>query len=68
MSGNPNDAGSTARRFEGDAGANLVEYSMLIALIVVVCLAAVTFFGNTATSKMNCASSAVTNQVGGVTC
>ena len=56
------------RRLEGDAGANLVEYSMLIALIVVVCLSALTFFGRTATSKMDCASSAVVNQTGGATC
>lgn len=55
-------------RLSGDEGSNLVEYSMLIALIVVVCLSAVTFFGNTATSKMDCASSAIVNQVGGVTC
>lgn len=55
-------------RLSGDEGSNLVEYSMLIALIVVVCLSAVTFFGNTATSKMDCASSAIVNQVGGVRC
>jgi len=57
-----------ASRLSGDTGANLVEYSMLIALIVVVCLSAVTFFGSKATSKMNCASSAVVNQTGNVTC
>ena len=32
-------------------GSNLVEYSMLMALIVVVCLAAMTFFGSAATSQ-----------------
>lgn len=56
------------RRFAGDDGANLVEYSMLIALIVVVCLAAVTAFGDAATSKMDCASDAIVDQVGGVNC
>ena len=56
------------RRFTGDDGANLVEYSMLIALIVVVCLAAMTAFGNAATEKMDCASSAIVSQVGGVNC
>jgi Flp pilus assembly pilin Flp len=56
------------RRLAGDDGANLVEYSLLVALIVVVCLAAVTAFGNAATSKMDCASSAITSQVGGVNC
>ena len=56
------------RRLQGDTGANLVEYSMLLALIIVVCLSAITFFGRNATSKMDCAQSAVVNQVGGVTC
>jgi len=68
MRGTPNVPEQGQGRFEGDAGSNLVEYSMLIALIVVVCLSAVTFFGSAATSKMDCASSAVVNQVGGVTC
>ena len=31
----------------GERGANLIEYALLIALIVVVCLAAVTRFGQT---------------------
>ena len=56
------------QRLEGDAGANLVEYSMLIALIVVVCLSAVTFFGNSATSKMDCAANAVGSLIGGQQC
>ncbi len=68
MSENVNISERNASRFTGDAGSNLVEYSMLIALIVVVCLSAVTFFGSRATSKMDCASSAVVNQVGGVSC
>ena len=55
-------------RLSGDEGANLVEYSMLIALIVVVALSAVTFFGEAATSKMDCASDAIVDQVGGVNC
>jgi len=62
------DTPTPAQRFSGDQGANLVEYSMLIALIVVVALSAVTFFGNTATSKMDCASDAIVSQVGGVDC
>jgi Flp pilus assembly pilin Flp len=62
------DAQPRAQRVTGDDGANLVEYSMLIALIVVVCLSAVTFFGNAATSKMDCASDAIVSQVGGVNC
>jgi Flp pilus assembly pilin Flp len=47
------------RRFSGDDGANLVEYSMLIALIVVICLTAVQLFGAAATQKMDCASDSI---------
>ena len=47
------------QRLSGDSGANLVEYSMLIALIVVVCLAALQTFGSKANSKMSCNASAI---------
>ncbi len=33
-----------ARRFEGDDGASLVEYALLVSLITLVCAAAVGFF------------------------
>jgi Flp pilus assembly pilin Flp len=33
-------------RCVGDEGANLVEYALLVALIAIVCLAAVTFVGS----------------------
>jgi len=58
----------THQRLRGDDGANLVEYAMLMALIVVVCLSAVQLFGRNANSKMNCAASSVANQTAGVTC
>ncbi len=37
--------GRDPERFKGDHGASLVEYAFLLALITVVCLGAVTFFG-----------------------
>ena len=55
-------------RCKTDRGASLVEYAMLVALIIVVCLAALTVFGNNAKAKISCSSSAIVNQVGGVTC
>ncbi len=55
---------SAKGRLEGDTGANLVEYAMLVALIFVVALSAVQLFGNRATGKMSCASSAITNASG----
>ena len=53
-------------RLEGDTGANLVEYAMLVALIFIVALGAVQFFGVRATAKMSCASSSITNANGSV--
>jgi len=40
-------------RFEDEKGASLVEYALLVALIAVVCIAAVTLLGNNASSKFN---------------
>jgi Flp pilus assembly pilin Flp len=60
--------GPETRRLDGDAGSNLVEYAMLLALIVVTCLSAMAFFGQSATGKMSCVSSAITGQVSGVKC
>ena len=53
-------------RLEGDTGSNLVAYAMLVALIFLVALGAVQFFGVKATNKMSCASSSITNANGGV--
>lgn len=36
-----------------DRGASLVEYALLVALIAVVCIAAVTFIGNNASNKLS---------------
>ena len=47
------------QRLRGDEGSNLVEYAMLMALIVVVCLSAVQVFANNANKKFSCSSSAI---------
>lgn len=52
------------QRFIGDSGSNLVEYSLLVALIFVVALSAVQVFGKNATNKMSCASSAISTATG----
>ena len=36
-----------------ERGASLVEYALLVALIAVVCIAAVTFIGKSASSKFS---------------
>ena len=45
------------QRLSGDEGANLVEYAMLMALIVIVCLSAVQVFANNANRKFSCSAS-----------
>jgi len=44
----PSPAAATRREstLGRDAGASLVEYALLVALIAIVCFAAVTFFGD----------------------
>ncbi len=41
----PGSQGRNPSRLEGDEGATLVEYALLLALITVVCIGAVSFFG-----------------------
>jgi Flp pilus assembly pilin Flp len=52
----------TIRRTGDDRGAGLVEYAMLMALIVIVCFAAVTFFGEQTSSKMSLNASCFESQ------
>ena len=42
-----------ARFGDTERGASLVEYALLVALIAVVCIAAVTLLGGTASNKFN---------------
>jgi pilus assembly protein Flp/PilA len=46
---------------DSDRGASLVEYALLVALIAVVCIAAVTLLGKNASSKFD----SVGNSIGG---
>lgn len=49
----------------GDRGAALVEYLLLVALIAVVCLAAVTILGESASSSLTSTASTVNSASGG---
>ena len=40
-------------RFDEERGASLVEYALLVALIAVVCIAAITLLGNNASNKFS---------------
>jgi pilus assembly protein Flp/PilA len=46
-------------RFDDDRGASLVEYALLVALIAVVCIAAITLLGNNVSSKFNSTASSI---------
>lgn len=46
-------------RCKSETGASLVEYALLVALIAVVCIAAVTTLGNNAAAKFESIGSAI---------
>ncbi len=46
-------------RCRTDRGASLVEYALLVALIAVVCILAITFLGQAASSKFSGVGSAI---------
>jgi pilus assembly protein Flp/PilA len=46
-------------RFDEERGASLVEYALLVALIAVVCIAAITLLGNNAASKFSTVAGSV---------
>ena len=46
-------------RCKTDRGASLVEYALLVALIAVVCIAAVTLLGRNAANKLSSVGSAI---------
>jgi Flp pilus assembly pilin Flp len=51
--------GRNPKRFSGDEGASLVEYSLLLALIAVVCIGAVSYFGHSVGSSMSTSGSSI---------
>jgi Flp pilus assembly pilin Flp len=55
----PDSEGRSPRRFSGDQGASLVEYSLLLALIAVVCLGAVTYFGSNVGKSLSRSGSSI---------
>ena len=50
-----------ARFGEHERGASMVEYALLVALIAIVCLVAVAFLGQSASSRFSNVGSAVGN-------
>ena len=48
-------------KFDEERGASLVEYALLVALIAVVCIAAITLLGNNASTKFNSVANSIGN-------
>ena len=46
-------------RIDDERGASLVEYALLVALIAVVCIAAVSLLGTNASSKLDTAAQSI---------
>jgi pilus assembly protein Flp/PilA len=48
-------------KFDEERGASLVEYALLVALIAVVCIAAITLLGNNASAKFSTVAGSISN-------
>jgi len=46
-------------RFDEERGASLVEYALLVALIAVVCIAAISLLGSNASTKLSTAGASI---------
>ncbi len=55
----PRSQGREPMRFHGDEGASLVEYSLLLALIAVVCVGAISYFGHNVGASMSRSGSSI---------
>lgn len=55
-------------RCQGDQGANLVEYALLVAFIAIVCIAAVTFVGTSTCDNIDQSVLSVMGTGGGTNC
>ena len=59
MDAHPTARRQQPRRMSGDEGASLVEYALLLALIAVVCIGAVTFFGTQTSDSIDNSSTSI---------
>jgi pilus assembly protein Flp/PilA len=48
-------------RFADERGASLVEYALLVALIAIVCIAAISLLGGTASDKFTTVAGSISN-------
>jgi Flp pilus assembly pilin Flp len=54
------DDGTVQRRARGDAGASLVEYGFLVALIALICLAAINVLGQENSKSIKTSADSIT--------
>jgi Flp pilus assembly pilin Flp len=52
---------ASSHRRSGQRGASLVEYALLVALIAIVCVGAVTFFGTELTDSLSTSGDSISN-------
>ncbi|MEO6989163.1 MAG: Flp family type IVb pilin [Aquihabitans sp.] len=52
-------SGQVERSWSGERGASLVEYALLLALIAVVCIGALSYFGSATGSGLNRSASCI---------
>jgi Flp pilus assembly pilin Flp len=52
------------RRLKEDTGASLVEYCLLVAMIALVCLGAITYFGGESGNSINNSKDKIVSAVG----
>jgi pilus assembly protein Flp/PilA len=57
----PTHHDGSAARLQGDRGASLVEYALLVALIAVVCIGAMTLLGTNLQTSYSSAGQSVAN-------
>lgn len=50
-----------ARTETGEKGASLIEYALLVALIAMVCLVAITYFGSATGGRLSSSGSSIVN-------
>ena len=49
----------SSRRLQGEDGANLVEYALLVSLIMLVCVTAASYFADATNTKMSSSASSI---------